>query len=58
MLSSTITITKFSTKDVYEIAGADVDLAYYDPPYGSNNEKCPHRECGMRLTITYRLRFA
>lgn len=30
-----------SRKDVYEIADADVDLAYYDPPYGSNNEKMP-----------------
>lgn len=28
-------------KDVYDVAGIDVDLAYYDPPYGSNNEKMP-----------------
>ncbi len=27
--------------DVFDIAGTDVDLAYYDPPYGSNNEKMP-----------------
>ncbi len=27
--------------DVFEICGADVDLAYFDPPYGSNNEKMP-----------------
>ena len=28
-------------KDVFDICGADVDLAYFDPPYGSNNEKMP-----------------
>ena len=28
-------------KDVFDIAGWNVDLAYFDPPYGSNNEKMP-----------------
>ncbi|MCY4210758.1 MAG: DNA adenine methylase [Gammaproteobacteria bacterium] len=28
-------------KDVFDVAGSGVDLAYYDPPYGSNNEKMP-----------------
>jgi adenine-specific DNA-methyltransferase len=28
-------------QDVFEVAPTDVDLAYYDPPYGSNNEKMP-----------------
>jgi len=27
--------------DAIEAAGTNVDLAYYDPPYGSNNEKMP-----------------
>lgn len=27
--------------DAREAASTDVDLAYYDPPYGSNNEKMP-----------------
>ena len=27
--------------DVFDVARRDVDLAYYDPPYGSNNEKMP-----------------
>lgn len=27
--------------DVFSVADRDVDLAYYDPPYGSNNEKMP-----------------
>lgn len=27
--------------DIFDVAGDDVDLAYYDPPYGSNNEKMP-----------------
>ena len=28
--------------DVFEVAGhSEADLAYYDPPYGSNNEKMP-----------------
>lgn len=27
--------------DVFAIADRDVDLAYFDPPYGSNNEKMP-----------------
>jgi len=28
--------------DIFDIAGTtEVDLAYYDPPYGSNNEKMP-----------------
>ena len=27
--------------DVFDVADMDVDLAYYDPPYGSNNEKMP-----------------
>jgi adenine-specific DNA-methyltransferase len=27
--------------DALEAAATDVDLAYYDPPYGSNNEKMP-----------------
>ena len=27
--------------DIFEICNADVDLAYFDPPYGSNNEKMP-----------------
>jgi len=28
-------------EDIYEISNRPVDLAYYDPPYGSNNEKMP-----------------
>ncbi len=28
-------------RDVFDIADHDVDLAYLDPPYGSNNEKMP-----------------
>ncbi len=27
--------------DVFEICNVDADLAYFDPPYGSNNEKMP-----------------
>lgn len=27
--------------DVFEICSRDADLAYFDPPYGSNNEKMP-----------------
>ncbi len=27
--------------DVFSVADRKVDLAYYDPPYGSNNEKMP-----------------
>lgn len=27
--------------DVFEASKAEVDLAYFDPPYGSNNEKMP-----------------
>lgn len=30
-----------SRKDIFEVADSHVDLAYYDPPYGSNNEKMP-----------------
>lgn len=28
-------------QDVFSLAQSAVDLAYYDPPYGSNNEKMP-----------------
>ncbi len=28
-------------QDVFSVAKRSVDLAYYDPPYGSNNEKMP-----------------
>lgn len=28
-------------EDVFSIAGRNADLAYFDPPYGSNNEKMP-----------------
>jgi adenine-specific DNA-methyltransferase len=28
-------------KDIFSVAQSAVDLAYYDPPYGSNNEKMP-----------------
>ena len=28
-------------QDVFSLAESAVDLAYYDPPYGSNNEKMP-----------------
>jgi adenine-specific DNA-methyltransferase len=28
-------------KDVFDVADVAVDLAYFDPPYGSNNEKMP-----------------
>ena len=28
-------------QDTLSLAGQDVDLAYYDPPYGSSNEKMP-----------------
>lgn len=28
-------------KDVFDVADSDVDLAYFDPPYGSNNRKMP-----------------
>ena len=40
-------ITRFTNehevrrKDVFSLAKCEVDLAYYDPPYGSNNEKMP-----------------
>ena len=27
--------------DIFDLADCDVDLAYFDPPYGSNNEKMP-----------------
>ena len=27
--------------DIFDVAHRQVDLAYYDPPYGSNNEKMP-----------------
>ena len=27
--------------NIFEICSTDVDLAYFDPPYGSNNEKMP-----------------
>lgn len=27
--------------DIFDVADLEVDLAYYDPPYGSNNEKMP-----------------
>ncbi len=27
--------------DIFDAANLEVDLAYYDPPYGSNNEKMP-----------------
>lgn len=27
--------------DVFDVCGSDADLAYFDPPYGSNNEKMP-----------------
>ena len=27
--------------DVFDMVNRDVDLAYFDPPYGSNNEKMP-----------------
>ena len=27
--------------DVFDICATDADLAYFDPPYGSNNEKMP-----------------
>lgn len=30
-----------SSEDIFTITDVDVDLAYYDPPYGSNNEKMP-----------------
>ena len=28
-------------EDVFSVVDRDVDLAYFDPPYGSNNEKMP-----------------
>ena len=28
-------------RDIFSLAQSAVDLAYYDPPYGSNNEKMP-----------------
>lgn len=28
-------------EDVFDISDCDVDLAYFDPPYGSNNRKMP-----------------
>ena len=40
-------ITRFTNthevrrEDVFRLAECEVDLAYYDPPYGSNNEKMP-----------------
>ena len=40
-------ITRFTNEhevrreDVFSLAKCEVDLAYYDPPYGSNNEKMP-----------------
>ena len=27
--------------DIFEICNIDIDLAYFDPPYGSNNDKMP-----------------
>jgi len=35
------TDNKVQRLDVFEAAPINVDLAYYDPPYGSNNEKMP-----------------
>ena len=32
---------KVLCKDVFAVADSEADLAYFDPPYGSNNEKMP-----------------
>jgi len=40
-------------RDVFDIADRDVDLAYFDPPYGSNNEKMPPSR--VRYTSYYHL---
>ena len=41
--------------DIFNIAPSiDADLAYYDPPYGSNNDKMPPSRV-LRLTITFDL---
>lgn len=36
-----IYIHKISTGDIFDALNEEVDLAYFDPPYGSNNEKMP-----------------
>ncbi len=33
--------TEVMRENIFSVADIDVDLAYYDPPYGSNNEKMP-----------------
>jgi len=35
------TVLNFDIFNAIEHIGNDIDLAYYDPPYGSNNEKMP-----------------
>ena len=40
-------------RDIFDVSGIDVDLAYYDPPYGSNNEKMPPSR--VRYTAYYHL---
>ncbi len=39
--------------DVFEVCRRDADLAYFDPPYGSNNEKMPPSR--IRYTSYYHL---
>ncbi len=38
-------------RDIFDVSDMEVDLAYYDPPYGSNNEKMPPSR--VRYTAYY-----
>lgn len=40
-LFETTTDHEVLREDVFDVVGRCVDLAYFDPPYGSNNEKMP-----------------
>ena len=45
-------------KDIFDVANECADMAYYDPPYGSNNEKMPPLASGMHPTTTLGRPFA
>ena len=45
--------------DVFDLVPkVEADLAYFDPPYGSSNERCRRRACAMPHIITFGLPFA
>ena len=54
LIETQLTCHKVMNKDIFQVLPKiKADLSYFDPPYGSNNEKMPPSPCSLCFLLSY-----